>query len=159
MSPTSQHPLRELRDQVAFFGTGGLTARSCQREIVQLLSWEPDVVFLIIGGNDVGTAPDVSEVVDSVTAIRQQLLDFGCRRVFVAEIARRSRDRYCSAEEYSSLRCGINRLLRKVIGGADLVDLHRRWRAFQQFADGVHANAAGNNQLLGLIFSCFKSEM
>ncbi|KAK3089506.1 hypothetical protein FSP39_018796 [Pinctada imbricata] len=76
---------------VRFFGQGGMKACDAidSRKFSQLLDFSPDVVFMVIGGNDVSDTSIPSDIFKSIMEIISTLYSSGVKRVFISEIIER----------------------------------------------------------------------
>lgn len=157
VAQTEEDPRWDFPGYVRFFGTGGLRAGHCKRQLQEVCAWRPDYAFIVIGGNDATPGKSAESICRDILRVRDVLLQSGCRRVHVALLARRLKTRFISPSHYEVIRRAVNDLLCQASLGNDLVSLHRRWQCPQGYVDGLHANAKGHRQLLKLIRSCFRS--
>lgn len=123
---------------------------------------EPDVAFLILGGNDVHYRSSVDAIVDRLKGVVTKLRSLGVRRVFVASIIERGSfwaSTGLTKEKFNKTRRFINKKLSKLMG-PDFIDVGKKIKFPRQYDDDlVHPGArqGGLFLLKKLIERCFDS--
>ena len=99
------------------FGRGGLTAKSLRTGDIlnDVEDFTPDVVVLMIGGNDIDVAePKLKETVADINAIFNRLRTH-CPEVYVVEVLPRYNPTVKPALEFQKMRSHINQKVRNKI--------------------------------------------
>ena len=103
-----------------FFCRSGMsTTRKYTDKHRDLLNYRPDVVFLVLGGNDIRWDSNVDDIVKILTNIVNELYSAGVNKVYIGTIAARgSVPSFTSLNraKFNKIRRGINRKLRKELG-------------------------------------------
>lgn len=108
--------------EVKWFGFPGLRTYSLSEEMwSNIITYNPDCVFLHVGGNDITTSTRPKDVVGRIIAICERLKDSGVKSVFVAEVLtrgnfQRSPDRHLNKLIFDKKRKKINSLLKTSFG-------------------------------------------
>ena len=134
---------------------GGRTDWMIQ-QIPSIISWDPKVVFLQIGGNDILNETRVSEITTKIKYFYDELSKFNIK-VFVGELLVRGKVKvkYISdVQKYMRYRNCICKILRKKkFPGMDVV-IHTNLNVHVHFAnDGIHLNYCGNRTLANIIMN------
>lgn len=108
--------------EVKWFGVPGLRSYSLSKEMwSNIVTFNPDCVFLHVGGNDITTTTRPKDVVGRIIAICENLKGSGVKSVFVAEVLtrgnfQRSPDRHLNKLIFDKKRKKINSLLKSTFG-------------------------------------------
>lgn len=144
-----------------FFGQSGMsTTRKFYDKLQSMLQYQPDVVFMILGGNDVSCNSSVDSIVGRLKTIVDKLYSSGIRRVFVGTIIERGSFWHSTGltkEMFDKIRRGINRKLRRILG-PDLIDVVKKLKFPKHYDEHlVHPGdrQAGLYLLLKSIERCF----
>ena len=140
-----------LPQKMRKYSKGGAKAESFiqSEEMIQALNYQPQVVFIFIGGNDIRRGCSPKTIFDNIMAIRSRFVGIGSI-VEVIEITYRSKPRGMSSDEFRKVQNSINKKLRRhtketlSLGGLDLI------KGFLE-NDGVHFNYQGIENLVARI--------
>ena len=79
--------LRIPHSEVRFFGFGGMKAGSINQRLKhEMLQFQPEVVFICLGGNDISTTSSPLAIVKNIRRFVNELIAAGVRRVLVSEV-------------------------------------------------------------------------
>ena len=109
-----------------FFGKSGMsTRRKIDEKLCQLLEFQPDVVFMNVGGNDIRSTTSIEELVKQIKSLVAYLQSSGVRRVYVASIVERGSFPSftgLSKSKFNKIRRSVNKKLQKHFG-KDFIDV------------------------------------
>lgn len=131
---------------VRFFGKGGMTAEKYDQKLFNdLIQYQPDYVFLTIGGNDIRSLSQPKKIAESIVGMIDTLESNGVKKVFFTEIAERGRfkkDPFLVKKSFNKQRNSINTTVRR---RCNTIPLKARFP--QDFSkDYVHLNPKGNRK-------------
>ena len=158
--------------QVKFRGTGGWKVLDQNRFNVAiapfLRDFNPDIVVIQLGGNDVDSAAFIQAGENAVDQVAENwkclaiasdledittklLNDFNVRRIYICEIFTRKSPRHISAELYDLRRTNTMRLLSTLVEHDYRIRIWRHRRIFgsaqEMFSgDGIHLNLLGQKR-------------
>ena len=97
------------------FFVPGATVSSIQTGTVweRFLAYQPDLTFLIIGGNDITVTSQPNNIARAIIALGKKIKDLTGGEVRFISIERRPVPRNISAVRYNRQRTSINRFLKK----------------------------------------------
>ena len=152
VSGTMNLGLNEGDCQVSFFARGGLTLRKLMPLTDEVLSRQPDVVFLEIGCNEVDrVAPFV--LAHQVFQYAKMLVTRDVRRVIVSQIFFRvsARSRHHVVSEFNDRVTQYNQRMRQLTTASTAVDFWRHrggmWASWRQLlCDGIHYTDDGHRR-------------
>ncbi|XP_062598777.1 uncharacterized protein LOC134260208 [Saccostrea cucullata] len=133
--------------EVGWFGVGGMTAsQPCPNIISKMLRYNPDIVVVCLGGNDISSGAEASTVIDCLTSLFDQIkvLSPSCRQpeIFFSEIVSRGKFRFpLQREEFDARRRTVNNKMKKILGRTYIridVKFPRHY-----LPDEIHFNEAG----------------
>ena len=80
----------EVPGECRFFGVGGMRADRPHQEVLnQLLEFQPDTVFVFIGGNDISVNSSPRQTFDDILSIMDSIDYNGATTVYIGEILTR----------------------------------------------------------------------
>lgn len=128
---------------VSWVGVGGLRAGSCHQQLANAVLKRPDIVFINIGGNDIGNGSS-SAIVRDISTIVDRFRAAGAETVYVSRILGRTRFRNpgMSKADFDAQRKVINKKLHKLYG-SDAIEFGALSVRVHYMDDGVHFNDAG----------------
>lgn len=140
---------------VRFIGQGGLKAGSTlsSSKMRELLEFQPDIVIVIIGGNDINDDCSPYHVFENICMLEHAIKRAGTKNVYICEILHRNNFKKApgmTEERYKTIKNVINKKLGKEFGNQciRLKDL----RFPHHFAeDCVHLNDQGQKKLFHVI--------
>ena len=152
VSGTMNLGLDESDCQVAFFGRRGLTLRKLVPLTDEVLSRQPDVVFLEIGCNDIDMVAPVV-LAEQVFQFAKMLVARGVRRVTVSQIFFRdaARSRYHVVRDFNDRVTQYNQRMRELTMASATVDFWRHrggmWAIWRKLlCDGIHYTNDGHRR-------------
>ena len=152
-----------LPGTVGWFGVSGLRSKDAQAErtFKQVLRFQPDAVFIILGGNDLIRGEICRDVADRLATFHRRLTNAGITAL-VAKIPWRGMVRMdrVALDEFKRMQSAVNRRLRKLLRG-DLVDLHSTFGIREYKKDLIHPGIreGGCAAILQTIHRCFMSRL
>ena len=103
-----------------FFGKGGMTAKEVSTELLDdLKEFEPDVVFVQLGANDIQDQSTCKDICESIHQVFSELKKTSAKFIYIAEICERGsfiKSPGLTHDVYKKQRNSINRTLKKVHG-------------------------------------------
>ena len=144
-------PNNMLLPNMKKFGKGGAKAEFFlqSEEMIQALNYQPQVTFILIGGNDIRHGCSPKTIFDNIMAIRSKFVGIGSI-VKVIEIPYTSKPRGMNSDEFRSIQNSINKKLRRhtketvCLGGINLIKTYLD-------IDGVHLKYQGIKNLVNRI--------
>lgn len=135
------------------FSVSGAKAENfaLQSKFRESLLYKPDIVFLLLGGNDISRTCTPLSIANNIRKIQDKYYQNGASRIYVFEIMPRTKPRGLHPDQFSRTKSGVNLRLRRKIR-EDLICLGGR-AVFDTFLaeDGVHLNSEGQQQLMSSI--------
>ncbi|KAK3107288.1 hypothetical protein FSP39_011166 [Pinctada imbricata] len=105
---------------VKFFGKGGMTAGHPHFFLKsQVLHFQPDIVFICLGGNDISATSSPCEIVRNIKTLVNELISTGVRRVLVSEVLERgdfTKAPGLTKDSFDKQRKKINQMLKSKLG-------------------------------------------
>lgn len=130
-----------------FYGQGGMTAENYSREkFEELLRFQPDYVFLTIGGNDIKSRSTSHEIGRYIEEIIASLYQNGVKRVYFTEICDRGifkKDPHLTRKIFNIQRRKLNKLVAKMNVG--IINIGARLTR-DYIGDKVHFNEDGHKK-------------
>lgn len=114
----------------------------------RLLTHNPGLTILLIGGNDISGDTEPRELAKAIETLALEIEEATGGNTFILSLENRLKPRGLTSVRYKSIKNGVNRWLRKILPAAKprfrpvgVMDEHLG-------PDGVHLNEAGNQALL-----------
>ena len=133
-----------------FYGVGGMRADNPHQEVLKsCIDFQPDAVFLCIGGNDISAESSPRQTFEHIVNIANSFEAHGTKTVYIGEIMTRGqfwKSPGLTKETFDKKRKLINRHLRKKYGRLFVTfpDIHFP----EHYAtDGVHLNTSRTDRL------------
>ncbi|XP_052223719.1 uncharacterized protein LOC127839377 [Dreissena polymorpha] len=77
----------KMPGELRFFAKGGMTAARPDVELLQeLKTFQPHVVVVVLGGNDICTSSSPADIVSSLLRLQTQLHEAGTTRAFLQHL-------------------------------------------------------------------------
>ncbi|KAH3772590.1 hypothetical protein DPMN_173931 [Dreissena polymorpha] len=134
--------------ELRFFAKGGMTAARPDVDLLQeLKTFQPHVVVVVLGGNDICTSSSPADIVSSLLRLQTQLHEAGTTHVHFCNICERGyfpKDRAMTKKCFNAQRNKINDCLNK---NASVIELKKIRFPADYHTDMVHMNEVGNNKL------------
>ena len=149
-------PVENFKCTVKKFGyPGAKAAQLVSSKILQnVLDWEPDAIFIQIGGNDFCENVEIKKLADNIKLIYDKLAP-SIKSIHIGEILVRGDTRFLKAERYTKIRSYLNKALRQHYFPGTQVIVATKIKHHHLADDNCHLNDEGKSILVDNIKPLF----
>lgn len=140
----------KIPGEVKFFGVSGMRADNIpQNKINEILIFKPDIVIILVGGNDICDNSSPNDIVKNIKNLVDELKENAVQFIYVSEILPRGKFKYSvelTIERFNSQKKKINKKLQN-FANASVISMKKIKYPEDYIRDCVHLNDSGQKKL------------